>query len=143
MLVLTRKKNDVIIIDGRIKIEVLKVKGSGIRLGITAPDEPRAFIVDNHRRRVRRWRLSRVQCTGRHISRWVHLFGTKCRAIKDNKEIGKMERAVAIAQDSLTATFPIIRQGASEQEIAEIESKIEELRASGELDRIVREMDLE
>lgn len=39
MLVLTRKKNDVIVIDGRITIEVLHVKGSGIRLGITAPDE--------------------------------------------------------------------------------------------------------
>lgn len=39
MLVLTRKKNDSIVIDGRITIEVLQVKGGGIRLGITAPPE--------------------------------------------------------------------------------------------------------
>jgi len=37
MLVLTRKKNDSIVIDGRITVEVLQVKGGGIRLGITAP----------------------------------------------------------------------------------------------------------
>lgn len=39
MLVLTRKKNDSIVIDGRITVEVLQVKGGGIRLGITAPPE--------------------------------------------------------------------------------------------------------
>lgn len=43
---------------------------------------------------------------------------SKCRAIKDNAEIAKMERAVAIAQDSLTATLPIIKEGATEQKIA-------------------------
>lgn len=41
-----------------------------------------------------------------------------CRAIKDDAEIAKMERAVAIAQESLTATMPIIKEGAGEQEIA-------------------------
>lgn len=37
MLVLSRKKNETIIIDGRIQIEVLKIKGNTIRLGIKAP----------------------------------------------------------------------------------------------------------
>ncbi len=37
MLVLSRKKNETILIDGRIKVEVLKIKGNTIRLGITAP----------------------------------------------------------------------------------------------------------
>ncbi len=39
MLVLSRKKNETIIIDGRIKIEVLKIKGNTIRLGISAPKD--------------------------------------------------------------------------------------------------------
>ena len=39
MLVLTRKKHDSIVIDGRILVEVLQVKGNGIRLGITAPPD--------------------------------------------------------------------------------------------------------
>ena len=38
MLVLSRKKNESIVIDGQIKIEVLKVKGNTVRLGISAPD---------------------------------------------------------------------------------------------------------
>ena len=41
MLVLSRKKNQAIVIDGQITIEVLKVKGNTIRLGITAPPEVR------------------------------------------------------------------------------------------------------
>ena len=43
MLVLSRKKNETIIIDGKIKIEVLKVKGNTIRLGITAPKDVRVL----------------------------------------------------------------------------------------------------
>jgi carbon storage regulator len=39
MLVLTRKKNESIVIDGRISIEVLQIKGKTIRLGISAPDD--------------------------------------------------------------------------------------------------------
>ena len=39
MLVLSRKLNETIVIDGQIKIEVLKVKGNTIKLGITAPDD--------------------------------------------------------------------------------------------------------
>ena len=37
MLVLSRKKDQQVIIDGDIKIEVLKVKGNTVRLGISAP----------------------------------------------------------------------------------------------------------
>ena len=37
MLVLSRKKDESIIIDGQIEIQVLKIKGNTIRLGIKAP----------------------------------------------------------------------------------------------------------
>jgi carbon storage regulator len=39
MLVLARKQGQTIVIDDRIKITVLKVKGSAVRVGIEAPDE--------------------------------------------------------------------------------------------------------
>lgn len=59
MLVLTRKKNDSIVIDGRITIQVLQVKGGGIRLGITAPSdvsilrgELKPFGVDGDGKRI-------------------------------------------------------------------------------------------
>jgi len=38
MLVLSRKKNQTVLIDGQIEIEVLKIKGNTVRLGITAPN---------------------------------------------------------------------------------------------------------
>jgi len=38
MLVLTRKINQEIIIDGGIKIQVLKINGNTTRIGIEAPD---------------------------------------------------------------------------------------------------------
>lgn len=37
MLVLSRKLNQTIVIDGQIEIEVLKCKGNTVRLGIRAP----------------------------------------------------------------------------------------------------------
>ena len=37
MLVLSRKINETVIIDGQIEFEVLKVKGNSVTLGITAP----------------------------------------------------------------------------------------------------------
>ena len=43
MIVLSRKKNQSIIIDGNIEIEVLQVKGNSIRLGIKAPREVRVI----------------------------------------------------------------------------------------------------
>jgi len=37
MLVLSRKKNETIVIGPNVKIQVLKISGSTVRLGITAP----------------------------------------------------------------------------------------------------------
>ena len=37
MLVLTRKQNETIVIDNRIEVKVLQVKGNRIRIGIGAP----------------------------------------------------------------------------------------------------------
>ena len=37
MLVLSRKKNEQIVIDGQIEVEVLQIKGNTVRLGIKAP----------------------------------------------------------------------------------------------------------
>jgi carbon storage regulator CsrA len=39
MLVLSRKVNEEVVIDGRIRVQVLQIKGSTIRLGITAPED--------------------------------------------------------------------------------------------------------
>ena len=39
MLVLARKQGQTIVIDDRIKITVLRVKGRTVRLGIEAPDD--------------------------------------------------------------------------------------------------------
>jgi carbon storage regulator len=39
MLVLTRKPNESIVIDGRITVTVVRVQGDKVRLGIEAPKE--------------------------------------------------------------------------------------------------------
>ena len=39
MLVLSRHENETIVIDGRIKITVVRIRGDKIRLGIEAPKE--------------------------------------------------------------------------------------------------------
>jgi carbon storage regulator len=39
MLVLSRKENECIVIDGRIKVTVVEIKGGKIKLGIEAPKE--------------------------------------------------------------------------------------------------------
>lgn len=39
MLVLTRKKDDAIVIGGNIEVKVLQVSGNRIRLGISAPND--------------------------------------------------------------------------------------------------------
>jgi carbon storage regulator len=39
MLVLSRKKNESIVIDGKIVVTVVEIKGDKVRLGIAAPPE--------------------------------------------------------------------------------------------------------
>lgn len=39
MLVLTRREGEALIIDGNIKVTILSVKGSQVRIGIEAPQE--------------------------------------------------------------------------------------------------------
>ena len=39
MLVLSRKKNESIVIDGEIVVTILEIRGNQIRLGIEAPQE--------------------------------------------------------------------------------------------------------
>ena len=39
MLVLSRKRNEQVLVDGQITIEVLQIKGNTVRLGISAPRE--------------------------------------------------------------------------------------------------------
>jgi carbon storage regulator len=43
MLVLSRKVNEKIVIDGRIVVTVVKVDGGQVRLGIEAPEDVRVF----------------------------------------------------------------------------------------------------
>ncbi len=43
MLVLTRKKNECIVIDGNIIIDVLEIKGSIVRIGVRAPKDKRVL----------------------------------------------------------------------------------------------------
>jgi len=47
MLVLSRKKNESIIIDGRITVHVIEIRGDKVRLGVDAPKE-----VPVHRKEV-------------------------------------------------------------------------------------------
>lgn len=43
MLVLSRKKNQSIILDGNVTLEVLQIKGNTVRLGIKAPQSVRVL----------------------------------------------------------------------------------------------------
>ena len=49
MLVLTRKLNESLIINGNIKISVVEVKGRQVRLGIQAPPEVKINREEIHR----------------------------------------------------------------------------------------------
>lgn len=49
MLVLSRRKNESLVLDGRITVRVIEVRGGKVRLGIEAPRE-----VPVHRAEVRR-----------------------------------------------------------------------------------------
>ena len=55
-----------------------------------------------------------------------------CRAIKDPQEIELMKKAISIAQDSLTATLPLIKKGMTEKEVA-AELLVQLLRHGSEL----------
>lgn len=39
MLVLSRKKDQTVVIDGQIQVQVLKIKGNTVRIGISAPSD--------------------------------------------------------------------------------------------------------
>ena len=39
MLVLTHKKNEAVVINGRVRVTVLEVRGNQVRLGIEAPKD--------------------------------------------------------------------------------------------------------
>ncbi|HBH50309.1 MAG TPA: carbon storage regulator [Planctomycetaceae bacterium] len=39
MLVLSRKKNESLVIDGKIVVTVVEIKGDKVRIGVTAPAE--------------------------------------------------------------------------------------------------------
>ena len=50
MLCLSRKLNEEIVIDGRIWITVIEVRGDKVRLGISAPDDMRIDRAEVHLR---------------------------------------------------------------------------------------------
>ncbi len=61
MLVLTRRKDEEIVINGNISIKVLSVKGNRVRLGVEAPDD--------------------VQINRAEISKLVNQFEVECAAV--------------------------------------------------------------
>jgi carbon storage regulator len=52
MLVLTRRTNETVVIDGEIEVTVLAVQGDRVRLGIKAPPAMRVDRLEIHQRRV-------------------------------------------------------------------------------------------
>lgn len=52
MLILTRKKDEVIVIDGRIRVKLVEVRGDKVRIGIEAPPEVRVDREEVHRSRM-------------------------------------------------------------------------------------------
>jgi carbon storage regulator len=51
MLVLTRRPNETIVIDGGIRITVVAVKGDRVRIGVTAPADVAVDREEVHQRR--------------------------------------------------------------------------------------------
>jgi carbon storage regulator len=52
MLVLTRRLNETIVIEGGIRVTVVGIKGDKVRLGIEAPDTVRVDRAEIHERRA-------------------------------------------------------------------------------------------
>jgi carbon storage regulator len=52
MLILSRKLNEQIIINGQVVITVVAIRGDSVRIGIDAPKDVRVDRVEVHRRRV-------------------------------------------------------------------------------------------
>ena len=52
MLVLTRRLNETIVIEGGIRVTVVGVKGDKVRLGVEAPEGIRVDRAEIHNRRV-------------------------------------------------------------------------------------------
>jgi carbon storage regulator len=52
MLVLTRRMNETIMIDGEIEVTILAVQGDRVRLGIKAPPHMRVDRLEIHQRRA-------------------------------------------------------------------------------------------
>lgn len=51
MLVLTRRVNEAIVIDGNIEIRIVSIKGDKVRIGINAPDDVCVDREEVHQRR--------------------------------------------------------------------------------------------
>jgi carbon storage regulator len=61
MLVLSRKTRQAILIDGHIRVEVVRICGDKVRIGITAPDD-----MSVHREEVQEaiWREQQAEAEG-------------------------------------------------------------------------------
>jgi carbon storage regulator len=61
MLVLSRKTRQAIVIDGHIRVEVVRICGDKVRIGITAPDD-----MSVHREEVQEaiWREQQAEAEG-------------------------------------------------------------------------------
>lgn len=60
MLVLSRKADESIVIDGRIRITVVKTGGNTVRLGIVAPDNVTVHREEVHERIAAEERVNRL-----------------------------------------------------------------------------------
>jgi carbon storage regulator len=64
MLVLTRPIGTEIVIDGRIRVMVLRVKGNSVRLAVSAPGSMRVDRLEVHERRDRHVTPPRLAAAG-------------------------------------------------------------------------------
>lgn len=68
MLVLSRKRNEKIVIDGNIRITVVGIRGNQVRIGLEAPDSVRMFREElcAHAGTSNREELTAPASAGRH-----------------------------------------------------------------------------